>query len=54
MAFKMLNPLIRVSEQGHVQVLLVFAHIVSEYELAGCVSTFVASSVAVVVSFLWW
>ena len=54
MAFKMLNPLIRVCEQGHVQVLLVFAHIASEYELAGCVSTFVASSVAVVVSFLWW
>ena len=49
----MLNPLIRVCEQGHVQVLLVFAHIVSEYELAGCVSTFVASCVAVVVSFLW-
>ena len=53
MAFKMLNPLIRVSEQGHVQVLLVFAHIVSEYEISGCVSTFVASCVAVVVSFLW-
>ena len=38
----------------HVQVLLVFAHIVSEYEVASCVSTFVAGSCqTVVVSFSW-
>ena len=48
----MLNPLIRVCEQeSHVQILLIFTHIVSEYEVAGCSCTFVAGCVAVIVRF---
>ena len=44
-----LNPLVRIWEQGfHVQALLIFAHIVFE-EVAGCVSPFVAGCVIVVV-----
>ena len=44
-----LNPLVRICEQGfHVQALLIFADIVFE-EVAGCVSPFVAGCVIVVV-----
>ena len=43
------NPLVRVCEQGsHIQALLILAHIISEYEVAGCVSwlSLVASQAA--------
>ena len=39
--YRLLNPLIRVCEQGsHVQALLIFTHIVSEDEVAACVKYF--------------